>query len=116
MLSQAVRDHYRCPEDSLNFSLSGELSSREGYFRFGPDTVGYGRSWAGERSDRAGASLHDALLDTTIRDAGLRLPFDPTEVIDNLRPERYPHHGIGGHENVLKDVYYWLRPIMSQSL
>jgi hypothetical protein len=116
MLSQAVRDHYRCPEDFLNFSLSGELSSREGYFRFGPDTVGYGRSWAGEHSDRAGASLHDALLDTVIRDAELRLPFDPTEVIDNLRLERYPHHGIGGYENVVKDVYYWLRPIMSQSL
>jgi hypothetical protein len=116
LLSQSVRDHYCCPDDFLDFALSGDLSSRESYFRFGPETLGYGRSWAGGRSDRAESSVHDALLDTVIQDSKLRLPFDPTEVIDNLRLERYPHRGLGRHENNLKKIYYWLRPFTNQSL
>ena len=115
MLSQAVRDHYRCPQNFLDFVPRGELSSGEGYFRFGPDAMGYGRSWSGGRKDGAG-SHHDALLDTSIQDAKLMLPFDPTEVIDNLRLERYPHLPRSGYENLLKKLYYWLRPLTNQSL
>jgi len=47
MLSQAVRDRYRCPNDFLNFVLGGKLSSDEGYFRFGPHTICFGRSCLG---------------------------------------------------------------------
>jgi hypothetical protein len=116
MLSQAVRDHYRCPGNFLDFVLRGELSPGEGYFQFGPDTVGYGRSWPGGRKDRVQSALHDALVDTAIHDGKLRLPFDPTEVIDNLRLERYPHRSLDGYENILKKIYYRLRPLTSQSL
>jgi hypothetical protein len=115
MLSQAVRDHYRCPENFLDFALSGDSLSGEGYFRFGPDAVVYGRSWSGGAKGRP-ESVHDALLDTTIEDAKLRLPFDPTEVIDNLRLERYPHGGLSGYASVLKRIYYWLRPLTPRSL
>ena len=40
MLSQAVRDHYCCPQEFLNFRLNGDLSADEGYFRFGPKVIG----------------------------------------------------------------------------
>jgi hypothetical protein len=116
MLSQAVRDHYRCPESLLDFALSGELPSGGGYFRFGPDAVAYGRTRSGGGKDRADSSLPDAFLDITIEDAKVKLPFDPTEVIDNLRLERYPHPCLSGHESVLKNIYYWLRPLTNQSV
>jgi hypothetical protein len=116
VLSRALTDHYRCPENLLDFALSGELPSGSGYFRFGPDVVAYGRARSGGRKDSAGSSLHDAFLDATIRDATVTLPFDPTEVIDNLRLERYPHHCLSGHETVLKKIYYWLRPLTNQSV
>lgn len=115
MLSQAVRDHYRCPENFLDFALSGELSTGEGYFRFGPHAVGYGRLWSGGRKGGP-ESIPDALLDTTIQDAKVRLPFDPTEVIDNLRLERYPHGGLSGYASLLKRIYYRLRPLTTQGL
>jgi hypothetical protein len=115
VLSQAVTDHYRCPENLLDFALSGELPSGEGYFRFGPDAVAYGRSWSGGRKDRAESSLHDAFLDIAIQDAKVSLPFDPTEVIDNLRLERYPHCSLGACEKSLKKIYYWLRPLTNRS-
>jgi hypothetical protein len=94
------------------------LSSGEGYFRFGPDAVSYGRSLSGGRKDpdEFESPLHDVLLDTTIQDAKLRLPFDPTEVIDNLRLERYPHGGLSGYASLLKKIYYWLRPLTTKSL
>jgi hypothetical protein len=46
----------------------------------------------------------------------LVLPFDPNEVIDNLRLERYPTSQLGDYENLLKRVYYRLRPLTSRWL
>src|SRR5258708_31309452 len=42
MLGQSVWERYRCPEDFLHLSLSGELSSDRGYFKFGPKAICYG--------------------------------------------------------------------------
>jgi len=112
-LTQAVSDHYRCPEGFLDFDLSQELSSDEGYFRFGQDTTCYGRSSLGIRETRAESSLYDTLHGASVDDARVKLPFNPTEVIDNLRLERYAHGpGRGSVSNaILKRLYYALRPL-----
>lgn len=44
------------------------------------------------------------------------LPFDPDEVIDNLRLERYPCSQMGTVESALKRAYYWLRPFTNRPL
>jgi len=112
-LSQAVNDRYRCPESFFNFVLSGQLSSDEGYFQFGPNATCYGRSCRGARGSRAKAPLYDVLRDVQVDDAKLRLPFDPTETIENLRMERYATaRGRGsGFRSVLRRLYYVLRPL-----
>ncbi len=46
----------------------------------------------------------------------LVLPFDPNEVIDNLRLERYPSVQLRDHERALKSIYYWLRPLTNRFL
>jgi hypothetical protein len=46
----------------------------------------------------------------------LMLPFDPNEVIDNLRLERYPNGRFGGYESRLKSIYYRLRPLTNLPL
>jgi len=114
--SQAVRNRYRCPKDFFDFALSGELSSGEGYFRFGPNAICYGRSSSAVLQPRAGCSLHDLLRDIAMEGGKLRLPFDPDEIIGNLRLERYPHSRLSGYEGIFKEIYYWLRPLTSQSL
>ncbi len=113
-LSQALNDRYRCPENFFDFVLGGRLSTDEGYFRFGPNTTCYGRSCSGVRGPQAESSLYDAFRDILlVAGAKLRLPFDPTEIIDNLRLEHYANtRGNGsGFESVLRRLYYLLRPL-----
>src|ERR1700728_3487135 len=116
MLSQAVRDHYRCPEGFLDFRLDGELSLDAGYFQFVPNAICYGRSSTRTHQAKLSPTFSDVLPSVFVDDGQLVLPFDPNEVIDNLRLERYPSGQLSACEKALKAIYYWLRPITSRSL
>src|ERR1019366_7858014 len=115
-MNTALIDHYRCPDGFEDVKLKGELSDDAGYFRFGQDTICYGRSASGFRASRADGVLYDALRDVTTNGSNALLPFDATDVIDNLRLERYAHrynHGALNRWNrALRDAYYFLRPLM----
>lgn len=115
-LVQAVRDRYRCPEGFLDFRLSEELSPDPGYFQFGPDTTCYGRTLKGAHQAQLSSPLCDTLPSVLFDGTQLVLPFDPNEVIDNLRLERYPSGQLGKCEKALKGIYYWLRPLTNRSL
>ena len=115
-MEQALIDRYRCPESFVNFDLIGGLSNEAGYFRFGQDTICYGRSASGFRASRADGVLYDVLKDVTANGSNAVLPFDPTEVIDNLRLERYAnrynHGALNRWKRSLRNAYYFLRPLM----
>lgn len=113
---QAVSDRYRCPVGFLNFRLSEELSPDPGYFQFGPDTTCYGRAVKGAHQAQLSSPLCDTLPSVSFDGTQLVLPFDPNEVIDNLRLERYPSSRLGKCEKALKGIYYWLRPLTNRSL
>src|SRR5208283_55760 len=88
-MNTALLDHYRCPDSFADFALTGELSDDAGYFRFGQDTICYGQSASGFREARADAVLYDIFNDVTIDGSRILLPFNPKDIIDNLRLERY---------------------------
>src|SRR5664279_306721 len=88
-MNTALIGHYRCPNSFADFALSGSLSDEAGYFRFGQDTICYGQTASGFRASRADAVLHDVLSDVTTRGSSVLVPFHPTDVVDNLRFERY---------------------------
>jgi hypothetical protein len=115
MLTQPVRDHYRCPENFLDFSLSGTISSTEGYFRFGPNATCYGRSSSALCGRPVESVLHDSAEEAVVGAGRLKLPFNPAEIIDNLRLERYPDSGSAesGYEKLQRKLYYLLRPLTS---
>src|SRR6266849_2920452 len=115
MLCQAVNDRYRCPDNFFDLVLNERLSSDNGYFRFGPDTICYGRSCSGARRPRPDSSLYDAIRDVRVEDGNLGLPFDPTEIIDNFRLERYADawNMENSFEKFLRRLYYRLRPLTS---
>jgi hypothetical protein len=115
MLSQAVHDHYRCPNDFLNLVLTGKLSSKEGYFRFGPHATCYGRSCLPTPESDIEALASDLSKEVVVSDGRLTLPFDPTEIIDNLRLERYAEN-TGGVRGILRRMYYLVRPLTTRSL
>ncbi len=115
MLSRVLMERYRCPGEFLSFAQSRELSRDAGYFRFGPD-VCYGRSCVEGVQLQLSSLLHDVVEYSVVDEGMVRLPFDPDEVIDNLRLERYPLCRLSGSESVLKRIYYRLRPLTNQSL
>ena len=112
----ALVGHYRCPDDFLQLELKGPLSPDPGYFRFGNNAICYGRSSTGYRTPKPDALLYNALDDLRITGAKVLLPFDPTEIITNLRMERYARHGRptdwSWRQRFLRDTYYYLRPRM----
>ena len=115
MISAPV-GHYRCPDDFLQLELEGPLSPDSGYFRFGNNAICYGRSSTGYRTPKPDALLYNALDDLRITGAKVLLPFDPTEIITNLRMERYARRCRPSNWNwrrrFLRDTYYYLRPRM----
>jgi hypothetical protein len=115
-LVRAVRDRFRCPDGFLNFRLSEELTLDPGYFEFGPETTCYGRTLKGTHRAQSSSHLCDTLVDVLVDGTQLVLPFDPNEVIDNLRLERYPDGRLGMCEKALKSFYYWVRPLTNLSL
>lgn len=118
MLSRALDDRYRCPERFFDLAVSKQLSRDAGYFQFGPDAICYGRSFSEIQKPRHESTLHDAVKNVTIDGEQLNLPFDPTEIIDNLRLERYANtlEMNGRTRKFLRKMYYNLRPLTNLML
>jgi len=115
MLSRVLVEHYRCPSEFLKFVQSGDEAGAVGYFRFGPN-ICYGHANSGTLPSEAKGLLEDVSLETVVAEGTVALPFDPNEIVDNLRLERYPHRRLSRCENILKKAYYSLRPFTNQSV
>lgn len=121
VINGAFLDHYRCPEKFATLSLSGRLSEENGYFRFGPTTICYGRSSCGRGARSSTGELFDVSAKIRANGSALQLPFNPSEVVANLRYERYASSpNSGGKElsatPVLRKAYYKLRPMLPLSV
>lgn len=118
-MSHHFLDYYRCQEPYAGFATANQLSEHSGYFRWGQDTVCYGRMAGGTRADHAHAVTYDAKGDVAVRDSQVYFPFDPEEVTENLQRERYSAHfrdpGRLSNE-ILRKIYYRLRPWLSVSI
>ncbi len=121
MLNRPLLERYRCAESLAEFELSGELSPDEGFFGFGSDVVCYGSTAGGFRRKHPTGELFDSSGSSTTTDSTVILPFDPNEVIDNLRLERYAQdHNLNGNQplpkKLLRNAYYSLRPLFPVSV
>ena len=118
-MNEILTKYYRCQDIGGDFRLSGPLSSNAGYFRWGDDTVCYGRSTSGHRSQRADADLYDASSDVAFDKASVSMPFDAEEVVENLLRERYTAHyrEPGRLSNAaIRKLYYILRPLLAMPI
>lgn len=118
-LSNPVFDHFRCPKPVTDYSVDPAARTKPGYFRFGPGTTCYGftpvpmPTSAGDTADLP--DLYDRVRFTP---PAMTLPFEPAEIIDNLRLERYSSsnqtavRGLLARDSVRR-AYYYLRPAMS---
>jgi hypothetical protein len=120
-MSNALVDFYRCPERLVALSSPEELRPQPGYFSFGPGAVYYGQSAFSSPAKLNGDSLPDLAPYVATRGSTLRLPFDASRIVDNLRLERYPANAPAGTSAVLSSeaarrVYYQFRPMLGDSL
>jgi len=115
-VAKGLIEHYRCPESFVKLTLAEDLSEEAGFFAFGSGTTCYGRTAAGYRRPRREAGLYDVTQDVISSTSGLCLPFDPTEAVDNLRLERYPGARDSRLRAAAREIYYLLRPALSQSI
>lgn len=115
-MNRALIEFYRCPEDLVRVQTAGSLSDDEGFFRFGPTVTCYGKSAAGFRRRYLDDPLYDVAADVASSRDTVQIPFDADSVIHNLRMELYAGRGAGhrtaGLRRLLKDAYYFLRPII----
>jgi hypothetical protein len=113
---KSLIEGYRCREEFLKFRQSADLAADDGYFLFGPTAICYGRYPRGLGQKRAGTSLNDLAKCVSRQANGVVIPFDVDECVDNLRLERYPESQMDLETRLFKETYYWLRPILSDSI
>jgi len=109
-------DQYRFDDRYGNFKVAVPQTAKTGYFKVGEKAVCYGRAPAAHLQQRARGDLYDMLRAVTVAGHDTVLPFDPDEVIDNLRYERYAGADAQGQQSVplklAKKIYYMFRPLM----
>ena len=116
-MSQYFFEFFRCPSDAVRFATNESLSTGPGYFRFGEGLTCYGTTAAVPAARHAADSLGDALPVVCVKADEIRLPFDPDQVADCLRYERYAEQGdkgtgrLGAHP-MIRDIYYLCRPLL----
>lgn len=109
-------DYFRCPDALVQVETSGGLSSQKGYFAF-RDAVCYGRLSSGTPSAAVTAHLVDAFDAVDFDGQRVRLPFGLSEVVANLRLERYQMNGYSFLNHLTsmpaaQHLYYYLRPML----
>jgi hypothetical protein len=118
---QPLSDYYRTPDCSLGQLTEPELSGNAGYFVFGPKVICYGQSESGV-SERIGSStLYDAGKEIRFSGQQVHLPFSPTQVIENLRRERYVENLVPDRERIVTQEwalksYYSFRKLLPTSV
>ena len=118
-VADILADYYRCPANFEGFAPPGELPEDRGYFRFGQDTVCYGRLSCGRVTKGPAEDSADAIEGIRADGSAIRLPFDAGEVIENLRRERYTagfHGGVHTFNETVRKAYYLLRPLVPVSV
>jgi hypothetical protein len=108
--ARAFFDYFRCPSQFARFRVKPEAAVSKGFFRFGR-AVCFGNIATRSASNSRNKVPFDALPGTEPCLSGeIFLPFNPDEVVKNLRMERYLARPRS--ELLLHTYYYLLRPIL----
>jgi hypothetical protein len=116
-VNQAFLDYYRCPGCFADFRSGNgqDRNGKSGYFCFGPELICYGSVAQGRREVDAG--LSDVSSQVRIEGSTCLLPFDPTEIANNFRWERYvTGNQKSAWKKLIRDGYYCLRPALPVSV
>jgi hypothetical protein len=99
-MNGCLTQYYRCPDIYSRIALRETPSLRSGYFFFGPGATCYG-NLASQTAQIPSDAFHDAKNDAVIENGRAYLTFDPSEVVENLRRERYVEEWRHGFSSAL---------------
>lgn len=115
--SRLLTEHFKCPDDFVDLETRGDLSTNSGFFHFGDDLVCFGQCSSGVPANSSTDPLFDCRCDVFANDGIVQVPFDPAQIINNLRYERYKarasseRHEIDAN-SLIRTFYYFVRPLM----
>src|ERR1700684_4471535 len=118
-MNQAFLDYFRCPDRYADFRLSeGRVNGNSaGYFRFGADLIFYGNSGNVPCARKVTDRLYDVLSEVRLEEGACFLPFNPTDIANNFRYERYVADvQRTGWKGLVRGAYYLLRPCLPVSV
>jgi hypothetical protein len=114
IVDRGFADYFCCPDSYAEFGLdeAGDGGAREGFFRFGNDLLCYGRA-AGETAAAPDGAIPDLLPMVHLDDPSCVLPFEPTQVAESMRRERYVRlERQSLNKRLIRQLYYLLRPLL----
>ena len=118
MIGQPIIDYYRCHSESLDYPIASPLKDLCGYFGFDQDMLCNGQM-VGNTCPTFNRHFLDASKDVNRHEGAISLPFDPDQIVNNLRYERYVDQ-LGQRRWMesewIKKTYYLLRSFFPVSL
>ncbi|MGB6430521.1 MAG: glycosyltransferase [Candidatus Acidiferrales bacterium] len=120
-VNRVLSDYYRVPERELGPVWAAEPSGETGFFRFGPEVICFGQSASGVSSKVDNSDAYDALKSARRKDSEVYLPFDPAQIIENLRRERYVRRSRANQRRIVdhplaRKSYYYIRELLPVSI
>ena len=112
-----LTDHFRCPENLVDLTVSKDLAGQSGFFRFGTEAICFGQCTSATPARSVTDPLFDSRPDVCFEDAKVVLPFDPVQVVNNLRHEHYKRGSSYDRKEIdanglIRRLYYLIRPMM----
>ncbi len=116
-MNKSLCQYYQCPERRIPLFLKGSLSGEDGYFKFGHNVL-YGRLNGAKTATTPSHAIRDVSSECVEQAGAVYLPFDATQVANNLRHEAYTSSSAGWHpgSSLLGRGYYFLRPALPVGL
>jgi hypothetical protein len=120
-IQQGIAQHYRLPSAISRLLTWDEPGGDPGFFKFGEDTVCYGRCSSVPAARDVSGDLFDAEKGLRTRGSQVLVPFDPSELIENLCKERYVSVVFTQQpgmlrSSVVRSCYYAVRGLMPRSV
>jgi hypothetical protein len=114
IVDRGFADYFCCPDSYAEFRIDEALDggAGDGFFRFGGELLCYGRA-AGQTASAPDGPIPDLLFMVQLDDASCVLPFEPTQVAESMRRERYVRtEGQSFSKRLIRQLYYLLRPLL----
>jgi len=120
-MDHVLTDYYRLPHDWETPGASEPPVGEVGFFKFGSKIVCYGSSEFGVAAQAERADSFDAAQGVRRHGSDIRLPFNISQVIENLRREHYvkqwnPERKKIVNHPVTRNAYYVVRDLLPAAM